>query len=76
MSYVDEYKAKTNNYIAMMEKEIEILRELRSTIISDVVTGKIDVRNIPVPAYEHVDDMGDDDGEGNDGETGIPGEED
>lgn len=76
MSYVDEYKAKTNNYIAMMEKEIEILRELRSTIISDVVTGKIDVRNIPVPAYEHVDDMGDDDGEDNDEETGIPGEED
>lgn len=76
MSYVDEYKAKTNNYIAMMEKEIEILRELRSTLISDVVTGKIDVRNIPVPAYEHVDDLTADDGEGNDEETGIPGEED
>lgn len=76
MSYVDEYKAKTNNYIAMMEKEIEILRELRNTIISDVVTGKIDVRNIPVPAYEHVDDMGDDDGEDNDEETGVQGEED
>ena len=76
MSYVDEYKAKTNNYIAMMEKEIEILRELRSTIISDVVTGKIDVRNIPVPEYEHVDDLEADDGEDNDEETGIPGEED
>ena len=47
-----------------------------STLISDVVTGKIDVRNIPVPAYEHVDDLTADDGEGNDEETGIPGEED
>lgn len=57
-------------------REAALLDELRNTIISDVVTGKIDVRNIPVPAYEHVDDMGNDDGEGNDEETGIPGEED
>jgi type I restriction enzyme S subunit len=57
-------------------REAALLDELQNRIISDVVTGKIDVRNIPVPAYEHVDDMGDDDGEGNDGETGIPGEED
>ena len=53
-----------------------MLEELRSTLISDVVTGKIDVRNIPVPAYEHVDDLTADDGEDNDEETGIPGEED
>ena len=53
-----------------------MLEELRSTLISDVVTGKIDVRNIPVPAYEHVDDMVADGGEGNDEEPRIPGEED
>ena len=57
-------------------REAALLDELQNQLISDVVTGKIDVRNIPVPAYEHVDDLTADDGEGNDGETGIPGEED
>lgn len=32
------------------------LQELKSSIISDVVTGKIDVRNIPIPEYERIDD--------------------
>ena len=57
-------------------REAALLDELQNQLISDVVTGKIDVRNILVPAYEHVDDLTADDGEGNDGETGIPGEED
>lgn len=57
-------------------REAVLLDELQNRIISDVVTGKIDVRNIPVPAYEHVDNLTADDGEGNDEETGIPGEED
>ena len=57
-------------------REAALLDELQNRIISDVVTGKIDVRNIPVPAYEHVDDLTADDGEDNDEETGIPGEED
>ncbi len=57
-------------------REAALLDELQNRIISDVVTGKIDVRNIPVPAYEHVDNLTADDGEGNDEETGIPGEED
>lgn len=65
-----------NQTISLLKKKIKQLQELKSTLISDVVTGKIDVRNIPVPAYEHVDDLTADDGEGNDEETGIPGEED
>lgn len=58
------------------KKKIKLLQELKSVIISDVVTGKIDVRNIPVPEYEHVDDLAADDGEDNDEETGVQGEED
>lgn len=57
-------------------REAALLDELQNRIISDVVTGKIDVRNIPVPAYEHVDDLTADDGEDNDEKAGIPGEED
>lgn len=39
----------------ILRKE-EVLQELKSRIISDVVTGKIDVRNIPIPEYERIDD--------------------
>lgn len=54
--------------------EEAILGELRNRIISDVVTGKIDVRNVTVPEYEHVDDIVDDDSE-NKEETETDGEE-
>lgn len=47
---------KCENEIRVLNNEISRLQELRSTIISDVVTGKIDVRNIPIPEYEHIDD--------------------
>lgn len=53
---------------------INELEELKKVIISDVVTGKIDVRNITVPKYEHVDDIVDDDSENNE-ETETDGEE-
>lgn len=74
--FLDAMHERFLRLITTNEEEISMLEELRSTLISDVVTGKIDVRNIPVPAYEHVDDLTADDGEGNDEETGIPGEED
>ena len=54
--------------------EEAILGELRNRIISDVVTGKIDVRIVTVPEYEHVDDIVDDDSENNE-ETETDGEE-
>ena len=39
-----------------LEKQIEYLQELRIRLISDVVTGQIDVRGIEVPKHESVDD--------------------
>lgn len=74
--FLDAMHERFLRLITTNEEEISMLEVLRSTLISDVVTGKIDVRNIPVPAYEHVDGMVADDGEDNDEETGIPGEED
>lgn len=57
--------------------EEEILDELRNRIISDVVTGKIDVRNVTIPEYEHIDDIYDDNNEGSEetDETETDGEE-
>ena len=74
--YLDQEYLWFNHAINVIRKKVELLNELKSTLISDVVTGKIDVRNIPVPAYEHVEDMGDDAGEGNEEKAGILGEED
>lgn len=74
--YLADESLKIENLINKKHSQITVLQELKGSLISDVVTGKIDVRNIPVPAYEHVDDLTADDGEGNDEETGIPGEED
>ena len=37
----------------------QLFNELKNAIISDVVTGKIDVRNVAIPAYEHIDDAAD-----------------
>ena len=76
IDYICLKTSQINRLICTKHKQLEFLKELCSTIISDVVTGKIDVRNIPVPAYEHVDDMVADGGEGNDEEPRIPGEED
>lgn len=75
-SYLGDKCSSFERLIQLTKNKIKKLMELKNTIISDVVTGKIDVRNIPVPAYEHVDDLTADDGEDNDEETGIPGEED
>jgi type I restriction enzyme S subunit len=35
-----------------IEKEIRLLNEYRTRLISDVVTGKVDVRDIEIPEYE------------------------
>ncbi len=74
-SYLDSKCNLFERLIQLTRNKIKGLLELKNTIISDVVTGKIDVRNIPVPDYEHVGDSAND-GEDNDEETGIPGEED
>jgi len=50
----------TDTAISSIKKEIEVLLEYRSRIISDVITGKIDVRNIEIPNYEKAEEALDD----------------
>ena len=40
----------------LYEQTISTLQALRTRLISDVVTGQIDVRGIEVPNYEHYDE--------------------
>ncbi len=59
--------------ISTISKEIGILHEFKTRLISDVVTGKIDVRSIEIPEYEFVEETGDTENdesmEGMEGET-------
>jgi type I restriction enzyme S subunit len=52
---VEALKEKTSpldNAIDAARREIDLLREYRTRLIADVVTGKLDVRDVPVPDDE------------------------
>ena len=75
--YLDSTCVKIDSLIESTHKKIAELTEMKSVIISNVVTGKIDVRNVTIPEYEHIDNIYDDnneDGEETD-ETETDGEE-
>ncbi len=51
---LDDYWNNTQFLKNNIEKQIETLKALKTRLISDVVTGKIDVRDIEIPEYEFV----------------------
>ena len=57
-AYLDEQMKKINSAIANQQKQIETLQELKTRLISDVVTGKTDVREIAIPEYVHTEESG------------------
>lgn len=59
MQYVDAQAKMTAALENALNREIELLHELRTRLISDVVTGQIDVRNIEVPDFELVEEAAD-----------------
>ncbi|HZK26279.1 MAG TPA: restriction endonuclease subunit S [Thermoclostridium sp.] len=56
VKYLDSVFIKIDSLIRNTEQIVERLRELKTRLISDVVTGQIDVRNIEIPEYEYVDE--------------------
>lgn len=48
--YIADQSAKPNSAIARLEREIALLREYRTRLVADVVTGQLDVR----PAAVHL----------------------
>lgn len=51
--YLDYKNYQINKYIRITKRQIELLKELKQTIINDAVTGKIDVRTgKPYPKYK------------------------
>jgi type I restriction enzyme S subunit len=52
---LDEQCGKIDRLIVVLEREVALLAEYRTRLVSDVVTGKVDVRGVVVPEYERVD---------------------
>lgn len=75
MLELDRMLEGANSSIARIEKEIDLIREYRTRLIADVVTGKVDVRaaaaNLPV----EFDEPGDTLDEGEDAEPDAGEEE-
>lgn len=63
VAYLDTLKDKYATVIEKLDAEIQSLMELKARLISDVVTGQVDVRNIEIPDYEFVEDEVDNDTE-------------
>ena len=52
IDYLNENESNIKKIIKGKEKQINKLKQLKQSLISDVVTGKIDVRNIYIPEYD------------------------
>ena len=54
--YISAEVKKIDDAIPVFKKEIELLREYRTRLISDVVTGQVDVRGVEIPDYTPEED--------------------
>lgn len=54
--YINSEVARIDDALPTFQKKIELLREYRTRLISDVVTGQIDVRDVVIPEYTPEDD--------------------
>jgi restriction endonuclease S subunit len=54
LEYVDAATNPIVSAVARAEREIDLIREYRTRLISDVVTGNVDVRGIPVEQVEEI----------------------
>jgi type I restriction enzyme, S subunit len=49
---IDTPRLASGRFIKNIEKIINLLQEYRTRLISDVVTGKVNVQNVKVPEFE------------------------
>lgn len=71
VTYIDAETNKINEIINRSQREIDLIREYRTRLITDVVTGKLDVRGVAVESVEEeLEDLLDTDIEEIDEEVG------
>lgn len=78
LRYIDKNSRKIDRAISRAEREIELMTEYRTRLISDVVTGKVDVRDIDVPEISEEDLLApEEEAEAEEGlsEEEVPGDE-
>lgn len=56
VEYMKKTLPKYDEAIEKLTAEVAVLEEYKAKLISDVVTGKVDVRNEVIPDYEFVDE--------------------
>ena len=56
VEYLDKATADIDTAVARARREIDLLREYRTRLIADVVTGKVDVRATVAGLREEVDE--------------------
>lgn len=61
VEYIKQTLPRYDVAIEKLTAEVETLEECKAKLIADVVTGKIDVRDIEIPDYEFVDEDADSD---------------
>lgn len=59
ISYISHKCLKIDTTIERTKREVEFFREYRTRLIADVVTGKVDVRGIPVEKNEGLEGLED-----------------
>ena len=74
--YLDETCERIDAVIKHMEEKIANLRDLKTRLIADTVTGKLDVRGVEIPEYEFVVEEADSGAEGEDSEEETEEQED
>lgn len=60
VSHIPKAFEEVEKAIEAIGREIKLLKEYRTRLISDVVTGQVDVRGVEVPDFEYVADDTDD----------------
>lgn len=53
---IEKEEEKSKAAIDCLQRQIDVLKELKTRLIADVVTGKIDVRNVMIPEHEFLDE--------------------
>ncbi len=56
VDYLENKCSKIDRAVEKIEEQISLFTEYRTRLISDVVTGKLDVRGVVVPEYEAVEE--------------------
>lgn len=71
VEYVEQSLVKYDAAIANLKQQITCLQDMKTRLISDVVTGQVDVRGIEVPEYKFVEDLADEQEDEQDEERAV-----